>query len=115
MKRSAIEFTDYKQFPMEPVDGAVSGLSQRIISRDEKGQPMVRIFEFAPGTDTTPNGVQTHDYWEEVFIVEGSMIDLSLNQEFSKGFTASRPPGMRHGPWKSPNGCVTFEVTYHLD
>ena len=100
---------------MEPVSGLVPGISQRVIARDEKGHTWVRILEYAPGTDTTPNGVQVHDYYEEIFIVEGSIIDLTLNCEFSKGFAASRPPGMRHGPWKSTGGCVMFEVVYHLD
>jgi len=25
---------------------------------------------------------------------------------------AVRPPGMPHGPFRSPNGCVNFEVRY---
>lgn len=115
MSRVAVEFTDYKKFMLEPVEGSVKGISQRIIARDEKGRTLVRILEYAPGTDTTINGIQSHDYYEEVFIVDGSTIDLTLNQEFTKGSVASRPPKMKHGPWKSPNGCVMFEVDYYLD
>lgn len=115
MKRAAVEFTDYKKFPLEPIEGPVKGISQRIIARDEQGRTLVRILEYEPGTDTTENGVQSHEYFEEVFIVEGSTIDLTLNQEFKKGAVASRPPKMKHGPWKSPEGCVMFEVDYYLD
>lgn len=115
MARPAIEFTPYTDFPLEPVSGPAKGLSQRIIVRDEKGRALVRVLQYEPGTDTTPNGVAVHDYWEEVFIVEGSTYDITLGREFPKGSVASRPPGMRHGPWRSPNGCVMYEVNYYYD
>ena len=54
----------------------------------------------------------THDVWEEVFIVEGSIHDLRLGQTFTKGMYACRPPGMEHGPWTSPDGAITFETRY---
>ena len=115
MSRISIEFTEYKKFELEPLEGPVEGISQRIIARDEKGRTLVRILEYAPGVDTALNGVQSQDYYEEVFIVEGSTIDLRLNQEFTKGCLASRPPKMPHGPWKSPNGCIMYEVNYYVD
>ncbi len=34
------------------------------------------------------------------------------NQTFGAGMYACRPPGMPHGPWHSPDGCLTFEVRY---
>ena len=40
---------------------------------------------FAPGTDTTPNGEQEHDFFEEVYIVSGSLTDLRLGRTFSNG------------------------------
>lgn len=79
MPRPEIEFTDYSNFELAPIDGKVVGLSQRVISEGSSTQEMVRILEFAPGTDTTPNGVQVHNYWEELYIVKGSIIDLTLN------------------------------------
>lgn len=112
MKRPKLEFTSYDDIELEPIPGKVKGLSERVISKGEAEHELVRILEFAPGTDTTPNGVQIHDYWEEIIIIEGSIIDLTLNQEFTKGMVASRPPGMKHGPWKCPDGCVMFEVRY---
>ncbi|WP_206666453.1 hypothetical protein, partial [Peribacillus simplex] len=58
---------------------------------------------------------QVHDFWEELYIIEGSLIDLRLNEEFTTGMVACRPPGMEHGPWKSTNGCRIFEVRYYAD
>jgi len=57
-------------------------------------------------------GPQVHDFWEEVYIVEGALHDLTLDQTFGQGSYACRPPGMPHGPWVAPRGCLTFEVRY---
>jgi hypothetical protein len=105
-------------FPVTDVEwtrcaGKCDGLTERILAEDDSRTGVAtRILHFAPGTDTTPNGVQAHDFWEEVYIIDGSMIDLELNQTFSAGMYACRPPGMKHGPWRSSEGCTTFEVRY---
>lgn len=115
MTRPAVEFTDYQSFPLEDLPGPVKGLAQRIIARDRAGRLVARILEFSPGTDTTPNGVQRHDYFEEIYIISGQVRDLSLGQDFGQGCVASRPPGMPHGPWYSETGCVMYEVHTYLD
>lgn len=115
MSRSPVEFIDYESIKPEVIEGRVKGLSQRVISEDSESGDLARVLEFAPGTDTSSNGVQVHDYWEEIYIIDGSVVDLTLNKEFTKGMVASRPPGMKHGPWKSPNGCTMFEVRYYKE
>lgn len=107
-----MEFTHYSKFPLDKVEGAVKGISERLVSGERDSDSLVRILEFAPGTDTTPNGVQEHDYWEEVFVIEGSFYDISLKKEFSTGMVATRPPGMKHGPWKTENGVIMYEVRH---
>lgn len=113
MLRSEVEFTDFNEFTQEPIPDSTPGRTQRIISKDPDTGNFVRVSEFAPGTDSSQEGIQSHDFWEEVYIIEGSVIDLTLGKEFSAGMVASRPPGMKHGPWKSPNGCKMFEVIYY--
>ncbi|GGF93081.1 cupin [Paenibacillus abyssi] len=112
MAKPELEFMDYKLFEEVPFS-KVEGLSERVIAHDPETGAATRILIFAPGTDTSPNGVQIHDFWEELYIIEGSIIDLTLNREFTAGMVACRPPGMEHGPWKSPDGCKTFEVRYY--
>ena len=92
--------------------GSVAGLYERILARDDRSGIASRMLRFDPGTDTSPAGPQTHEFWEEVYIVEGSLHDLTLNQSFAQGTYACRPPGMPHGPWIAPDGCLTFEVRY---
>ena len=50
----------------------------------------------------------THDVWEEVLILEGSFHDLTLGRTFTPGWYACRPPGMRHGPYECPDGCLAL-------
>jgi hypothetical protein len=94
--------------------GVVPGLFERILAPDKEAGVATRILRFDPGTDTTAAGVQVHDFWEEVYILDGSLHDLTLNQTFPKGTYACRPPGMPHGPWTAPEGCTTFEVRYKI-
>jgi ChrR-like protein with cupin domain len=92
--------------------GAVAGLTERILASDPARGVATRMLRFAPGTNTSSAGAQVHDFWEEVYILEGSLHDLTLDQTFAEGTYACRPPGMRHGPWVAPDGCLTFEVRY---
>jgi ChrR Cupin-like domain len=113
MPKPAYEFFDPEQrLAWTPIP-QVAGLSEKILARDEESGDYTRLLRFASGTDTSPMGVQRHDFWEEVWIVSGAIHDLSLDENFSAGMYACRPPGMAHGPWRAPDGCVTFEQRYH--
>ncbi len=112
MPKPELEFFDVSSIPWQPVAG-VEGLYEKILSRDPGTGDYTRLLRFDPGCDTTPNGVQRHDCWEEVWIIEGEMHDLPLDQTFTRGMYACRPPGMPHGPWKSAKGCMTFEIRYY--
>jgi hypothetical protein len=111
MAKPELEFFSVTAVGWTPVPGsACRGLVERVLAGD--GRVETRILCFAPGTETTPNGVQVHEFWEEVYILTGSITDLRLGQAFTEGSYACRPPGMAHGPWRSPEGCTTFEVRY---
>jgi hypothetical protein len=108
----------FEFFPVEQVEwtsaqgGVVPGLYERILATDAESGLATRMLRFDPGTNTSAAGPQVHDFWEEVYIVQGSLHDLTLEQTFAQGNYACRPPGMRHGPWVAPEGCLTFEVRY---
>lgn len=111
MAKPEIEFTSVEEAPWEPVAG-VPGQAERILAADAATGVVTRMLRFDPGCDTSHLGVLRHDFWEEVHILSGSLHDLTLDQVFGPGTYACRPPGMPHGPWHSPEGCVTFEVRY---
>jgi ChrR Cupin-like domain len=107
-----LEFFDTDSVAWTAVEPGVLGLTERILATDRSTGTATRMLRFDAGTDTSPLGVVTHDFWEEVYILSGDLHDLTLDEVFTQGMYACRPPGMRHGPWRSTEGCVTFEVRY---
>jgi hypothetical protein len=108
------EFFPTTDVSWTPVPGPVPGLRECILAQDPQTGVATRMLRFDPGTDTSPNGTLTHDFWEEVYILEGAIYDLVLGKNFTAGMYACRPPGMKHGPWRTEEGCTTFEVRYFV-
>ena len=59
-----------------------------------------------------------HDFHEEVFIVEGELVvgcdaEGQGGEAFGPYTFACRPPGVWHGPFVSPAGCVMLEFQYY--
>lgn len=115
MPKPEYEFNPTSEVPHTPCDPPIAGLTEQILARDSDNDAVTRILTFQPGTDTSPNGVLAHDFWEEVFIFEGSFVDQRLGKTFKAGDWATRPPGMEHGPWVSEQGAKMFEVRYYLN
>jgi hypothetical protein len=115
--RPAREFADVEGLPWTPVVGSASagaggaGIEEKILSRDPETGDVTRLLRFAPGVRT--DETIAHDFWEEVFILEGAIVDLALGRTFTAGMYACRPPGMTHGPYASPRGALLFETRYH--
>ena len=103
------------------VPGYPWGFSEKILagSLDEKNKVgnRTRILRIEPGAYSTVPFV--HEYWEEVFLVEGDLIcgsdDKGQGGEQFKGPTyCVRPPGVYHGPFTSKNGCLLLETHYYV-
>jgi hypothetical protein len=110
---------EHEFFPVEKIEYTICAgndpkIKERVLAKDPQTGVATRILRYEPGADSTPNGVQIHDFWEEVFILEGSFTDLTLGETFTAGMYACRPPGMPHGPWLSEEGVTTFEVRYRV-
>lgn len=117
MPKPEHEFFDPARLPWRPVAGSVTGgaggtgVSEKILAEDAVTGDVTRLLRFEAGVETRET--ITHDFWEEVWIVEGTLIDLGKDQTFRAGMYACRPPGMVHGPYRVPaGGCVTFEIRY---
>jgi hypothetical protein len=104
----------------ETPPGYPAGIAQKVLSGslDEmnKSGTRTRIVRFAPGAFTTKPFV--HDYWEEVFLFSGNLtIGNDAQGKGGEAFApltyAVRPPGVYHGPFKSENGCLLFEIHYY--
>ncbi len=111
MGKQELEFYDTDTVSWTPVTQH-PGVSERILARDPDRGLLTRMVRWDPGLDTSSAGQVSHEYFEEVLILSGSMHDLGLQQTFSTGFYACRPPGMVHGPWTTVDGCVMLEIQY---
>lgn len=87
MAKGEREFFDVSEIDWRPVEGGSGaqgpGVWEKILSRDEKTGDYTRILRLDPGVETVE--VLEHDFWEEVIILDGCLVDQTLNQEFTKG------------------------------
>ncbi len=95
-----------------PIPGLEGMAEELTLSIDPITGEYTRLTRFLPGADTTPFGGKAHDYPEEVFIVSGRLYDQAFELWLEAGHYASRPPGERHGPFKTDQGCVVLEVSF---
>ena len=109
MAKPELEFFDHDlNIGWRQVSDAQEGVIEKILSHDPETGSYTRILKFPPGMTTTQTLV--HDFWEEVYMLEGSLEDLKKKETYIKGMYACRPPGMTHGPYNIPNGCMTLEM-----
>jgi len=106
-----LEFFDTAKLQWRAVAGEV-GVSQRVLAEDAATGYLTRLVRWDPGVNTSAAGPVAHEYFEEVLVLSGSMHDLRLNQTFSAGYYACRPPRMLHGPWESAAGCIMLATRY---
>ena len=104
----------------ELAPGAGPGIEMKMLSgnldEEKKVGVRTRLIRFLPGAFNTE--VFVHDYWEEVYMISGS-ITLGNDQPVNKKITtqspayACRPPGTNHGPFRSDEGCMFLEIQYY--
>ena len=76
-----------------------------------------RLLRMLPGTVTTQR--LDHDFWEEVFVMRGDYeaYDPATGKAIVSfadgGGYACRPPGKPHGPFRTKNGALLFEIQYY--
>lgn len=91
----------------------LEGMAEELtLSIDPVTGEYTRLTRFLPGADTAEFGGKTHTYPEEVFIVSGRLYDAAFGRWLEAGDYASRPPGERHGPFKTDTGCVVLEISF---
>ena len=101
----------------QPVPGHVAGITQLVLgdSLDPAtcSGSRTRLIHWAAGT-LMPEPV-AHDYREEILVLEGDLV-VGCNPDGSGGITftemafATRPAGVRHGPFTTRRGCLMLEL-----
>jgi len=82
--KEELEFYDVSSVAWEPA--GAPGLWQRVLAGDKTTGDHTRILRFDPGTVTSET--LRHDFWEEAYVLEGSITDLRLNETFGAGMFA---------------------------
>ena len=104
----------------ETPPGYKPGFHQKILASDldevNKHGSRTRLMRIDPGAFSEKPFV--HDHWEEVYLVEGDLIVGNDEhghggEQFFAPTYACRPPGVYHGPFKSEQGCVMYEIHYY--
>jgi hypothetical protein len=98
--------------PWVATPDALPGMWTQVLAEDAERGAYTGLLLFDPGVDTSPLGIRVHDYWEEVYILQGDLTDLRLGTTFTAGMYACRPPGMAHGPWRTVHGVTMLELRY---
>ncbi|MFG3289510.1 cupin domain-containing protein [Streptomyces sp. NPDC048179] len=111
MSKPELEF-HFPDGPWRTPPGGGPGVEERVLAEDPARGSRTALVRWAPGTDTSADGMTRHDFWEEVYLVEGALHDLTLARTFTAGMYACRPPGMPHGPWTSRDGVTMLVITY---
>lgn len=58
----------------QPIEGLQGMAEELTLASDEASGHYTRLTRFFAGADTAPFGSKSHEYPEEVFIVEGSLV-----------------------------------------
>ena len=96
----------------KPIDGMEGVAEELTLAIDEESGDYTRLTRFEPGADTSSFGPKSHNYPEEIMIIQGRLYDAAFDKWLEVGDYASRPPGEVHGPFKTVSGCVVLEMSY---
>jgi quercetin dioxygenase-like cupin family protein len=96
----------------KPVAGMHDVAEEITLAVDEESGDYTRLTRFEPGADTSSIGPKSHDYPEEIMIIQGRLYDEAFDTWLEVGDYASRPPGEVHGPFKTDAGCVVLEMSF---
>ena len=88
MPKPEIEFRPVTSFREEHT----VGLSTRILASDPQTGDKTVLLTHEPGS-SWGQPVCKHDYWEEVYIIEGRIYDMTLEKWWGPGDFCCRPPG----------------------
>lgn len=92
------------------VEGGYNGTMEKVLSYDPETGNYTRLLKFPPQTKVPD--LLSHDFCEEIYILEGFLTDEKKNITMKAGYYGSRLPEMKHGPYDIPLGCVTMEIRY---
>lgn len=83
---------------------------EQLLAADPETGAYTRIVRFEPGFKF--DRALCHAFWEELYILDGHVMDYGTNRLYAKGAYALRPAGVPHGPFGTDLGCTILETTW---
>jgi hypothetical protein len=96
----------------KPIHGMEGVAEEVTLAIDKETGDYTKLTRFKPGADTSSFGSKSHEYPEEIMIIEGRLYDEAFDRWLQVGDYASRPPWEVHGPFRTDSGCVVLEISY---
>lgn len=107
--KQELEFSDVEALPWVPVAG-MPGMEQKVLAGDPASADFTRLARIRAGSDF--DQALVHDFWEEIWILQGRIHDRRTGLTYGPGMYSCRPPGMVHGPFRFDEETLVFEVRY---
>ena len=108
--RPALEYFPPLQLDESTWEPLGDHVSQLVLSADDSNGAYTRLLRLDPGYDGSHEPSQSHTFTEEIYLISGTVDDVSRGVTVQAGSYAYRPPGMAHGPWRSSTGCLVYEL-----
>lgn len=110
----SIEDVPWTEMPASTTLATGEGVVEKLLSVDPKNRDNhTRLVKLPKGFRSTKP--QQHPFWEEVYMIKGTVVDLGNNVTAKAGSYCCRRPGMLHGPFYCPEEVICFEVHYVPD
>ena len=103
-----VDHIPWQPVAREGVSGA--GAYEKILSVDPETGNCTRLVRVDAGVETAET--LGHDFWEEIYVIEGKYIDKGKNITLAKGMYGCQPPGMKHGPFKFLERSLMLSIRY---
>ncbi len=95
MSKPEFEICDADLFgAWRPVEGGYNGTMEKVLAYDPETGNYTRLLKFPPMTEMPET--LTHDFCEEIYVVDGYLTDTAKKITMGRGYYGSRPA--RHDP-----------------
>ena len=84
--------------------------AEKMLNLDASHGTFTKVVKMLPGYRTL--NPEVHDYWEEVYYLDGELIETKRNIKLKHGSYECIPPQTAHGPFETKTGCELLVIAY---
>lgn len=92
------------------VEGEPKGVTEAVLHRHPDGS-YSHVLRIAAGVEIP--GPAVHEFYEEVYYIEGEMLNRGTGETIRGGMYVFHNPGEPHGPFRCVKPCLLVEFRYY--